>query len=95
MVNILEMYRNSESLCCVTGTKNSVVAQLYFKNKKKHTNKLMDKEIRFVVTRGRGWGRGNWMKAVKMYKLPVIRQISTRDIMCNMINIINTAICYI
>ena len=32
-------------------------------------------------------GRRNWMKAVKRYKLPVITEVSTRDVMCNMINI--------
>ena len=32
------------------------------------------------------------MKAVKTDKLPVI---STRDVMYNMINITNTAVCYI
>ena len=47
---------------------HSVVGQLYFKDK--HTNKLIEKEIRFVVTRGRGWGKGYWMKVVKRYKLP-------------------------
>ena len=35
------------------------------------------------------------MKVVKRYKFPVIRQISTRDVMYNMINIINTALRYI
>ena len=34
------------------------------------------------------------MKVIKRYKFPVIRQISTRDVMYNMINIINLAICY-
>lgn len=37
-------------------------------------------------------GRGNW-EVVKRYKVPVI--ISTRDVMYNMINILNTAVCYI
>ena len=46
------MYRNTESLCHVTGT-NSVVGQLYVKNKQ--TNKLIEEEIRFVVARGGGW----------------------------------------
>ena len=32
------------------------------------------------------------MKVVKRYKLPVIRQMSTRGIMYNMINIINTTV---
>ena len=35
-------------------------------------NKLIDKEIRFVVSRGRGVGRKDWMKTVKKYTLPVI-----------------------
>ena len=39
-------------------------------------------------------GRGNWMNVVKRYKLTVIRQIIARNIMYNMVNIINTAICY-
>ena len=40
-------------------------------------------------------GRENRMKVVKRYKLPVIREISTRDVTYNMINIINIAACYI
>ena len=39
--------------------------------------------------------RGNWMKVVKRYKLPGIRQVSTRDVTYNMINIINTVVCEI
>ena len=35
------------------------------------------------------------MKVVKRYKLPVIRQISTRDVMYNIMNITNAAVCYI
>ena len=37
--------------------------------------------------------RESWMKAVKMYKLRVVR-LSARDIVPDMIHIINTAICY-
>ena len=44
-----ETYTNTKSLCCVTGT-NTVVGHLYVKNK------LIEKEIRFVVTRGKGEG---------------------------------------
>ena len=62
------MYRNIESLCCVKGINKCCRSN--FKNKQ---NKLIEKEIRFVVTRGGGWGEGNWMKVVKRYKLPVIR----------------------
>ena len=31
-------------------------------------------------------GERNWREVVKSYKLPVIRKVSTRDIMYNMIN---------
>ena len=46
---------------------HSVAGQLYFKNKK-----LIKKEIR-PVTRDGGCGGGDWIKAVKRYKLPVLR----------------------
>ena len=42
-----------------------------------------------------GWGLGEFGEDSQKYKLPVIRLISTRDILYNMINIINTAVCYI
>ena len=35
------------------------------------------------------------MKAVKRYKLLVIRKISSKNVMYNMINIIDTAVCHI
>ena len=69
---------------------HSVVDQLYFK--KKQTHRKRD-QICCYQRQEVGVG-GNWMKAVKRYKLPVIRYISTRDIMYNMINIIKTAVCY-
>ena len=37
-------------------------------------------------------GKENWMKVIKRYTLPGIRQISTR---CNVQNDYNTAVCYI
>ena len=43
-----------------------------------------------VIRGGGGSGKGNWMKVVKRYK-----RIGTRDVTFNMINIINTAVCYI
>ena len=61
---------------------HSIIEQLYFKNN------LQEKKIKFVVTQA----GGNWMKAVKEYKLPVIR-LSTRDVTYNMIS--NTAVYYI
>ena len=49
-----------------------------------------------MATRGEGVGSGrrDWMKVVKRCKLPVTRSITTKDIMYNMINIINTSVCY-
>ena len=67
----------------------STTSQLYFKNK------LREKEIRSVVIPAGVYGRGNWMKAVKRLKLPVIRWINSRDIMYNLVNMINTVTCYI
>ena len=34
------------------------------------------------------------MKVVKRYKAPVVKSVSTGDVMYNMINIMNTAACY-
>lgn len=55
---------------------------LYFKK----TNKLTEKGIRLVGSGGEAgiwWvlGKGNWMKAVKRYKLLVIRYISPDDVL--------------
>ena len=57
------MYRNIAS--CIKRNVHGTVVQSHFKNKHTYIEK-----IRFVVTRG---GEANWMKAVKRYKLPVIR----------------------
>ena len=49
-----------------------------------------------MVTRSGGNEKmGTWMKAIKRYKFPVIGKIMTRDVMYNMVNIINTTLCYI
>ena len=63
-----EMYRNTESLYSVTGT-NSVVGQLYFKDKQAYrkTDQICDYRGSGVV------GREDWMKVVKRYTLWVIR----------------------
>ena len=45
--------------------------QLYFKQQ---PYKLIEKESRFVVLTGSEW-RGNWMKVVEMYNLPLTRWI--------------------
>ena len=39
----------------------------------KNPSKLVGKKIRFVVTRGRGQGRGNRRQVVRRHKLPVIK----------------------
>ena len=42
------------------------------------------------------WVRGNWMRAIRRYKFPVI--LNSRNVVYNlnyMINVINTAVCYI
>ena len=56
------------------------------------TNELIEKEIRFVVLEAMGDGRKYWRKVVKRYKLSVIRYISTRDVMYNMMTITNADI---
>ena len=48
-----------------------------------------------MVTKGGSSGeRGNWINAVKMYEFLVIRYISTRNVMYNMMNINNTAVMF-
>ena len=46
------MSRNIQSLCCAPGT--HIVLKVNYTSE---ANKPTEKEIRFVVTRGRGWGR--------------------------------------
>jgi len=36
--------------------------------------------------------RGNWRKVVKRYKLPVIREIGTREVMYNLMTTAKTAV---
>ena len=89
-----EMFRNTESLCCVTGT--SVVLLVSYTSKtKKERNKLRKRDQICAYQRQRVGSRGNWMKAVKRYKFLVIRYISTKDGIYSMINIINIAVCFI
>lgn len=62
-----EMYRYTESLCCVKGTNGEL--QVNFTSK---TNS--EKETRFVVTRGGGWGeegqdKGNQKVQTSSYKI--------------------------
>ena len=68
-----------------TRNQHSTLGSLYFKNKQNHK-----KRSDFCLPQE----MGNWMKGVKMHKVPILRWISTRDIMYNLINIIHTAIGY-
>ena len=51
-----EMYRNIKSQCCRTGT--NIVLCFRVIILQKQTNNLIEKEIRFVVTRGGEMGGG-------------------------------------
>ena len=81
-----------ESLECALGTTLVIyVSQLYFK--KKQIDKLMEKEIQFVLTRGREQGKGNWLKVVKGYRLSAMRLYVLGTY--SMINMINNVTYYI
>ena len=58
----------------------------------KQISKLIEKEIRFGVTRSGGGRKLNWMKIVKRYKLPFI---SIRYVNYKTLNIINIVVHYI
>ena len=60
---------------------------------KTENTKLKGKEIRFVITKGRRLGTGNWTKTVKEYKLGY--KIKAPHVMFNMMNPVNTATWYI
>ena len=51
-------------------TEKRQILYIYVKSKKQQQQtKFLEKEIRFVVTGGRGGRKGNWRKVVKRYKL--------------------------
>lgn len=41
--------------------------------RKKETNKIIEKEARLIFARGGLWGKQNWMQVVRRLTLPVIR----------------------
>lgn len=47
-----------ESLCCATGAK--IVLKVTDTSKNTQANKLIEQEIRFVVTRGKACGKGGF-----------------------------------
>ena len=81
-----EMFRNTESLCCITET-NSVVGQ--------SSSKTNSQEKRSVLRlpeeswRGGGQDEGGQKVQALSYKIK-----NTRDVMYNTINIMNAALCY-
>ena len=60
-----EMYRNTEALCCIKGT--NIVLQV---NDTLKTNKH---KKRNEICGYQRWGEGDWIKAVKRYKLAIIK----------------------
>lgn len=62
---------------------------------REETTKLTEKEIRLVVARGGGSGRGDWRKVVTRYKLPVTRELNPRDLTYNTVTTANHADCMV
>ena len=60
------MYRDLESLCCITG--NNIILQVVILQKQ--TNSQKDKICGY---QRQDLARGNWMKVVKSYKPPVMK----------------------
>ena len=46
------------------------------KKQKQNKNKKAHRNGTDWIARGKGWSMGQWVKVVKMYKLPVIRQVT-------------------
>ena len=82
IVEIFEMHRNIKSLCCVPGT--DITLEINYTSKK--ANKLIEKEITFVVTRS--GGEGELDEGSQKVQTSGCKQISTRNVMYNMISII-------
>lgn len=57
--------------------------------------KLVDIENGVVVTRCGVWGLARWVRVIKRYKLPVIRQISPGNVTYSMTTIVNNTVLYI
>ena len=79
-----ELHRNIGRPCCVIRTYIALKVNITSK-----TNKLVGQEMRFVVTRGRRWEEAELDEGCQRYKLPVI---STSDVICTVIDIINTVL---
>jgi len=54
--------------------------------------KIIDTKNKLVGARCGWWGVGKWMKKVKRFKYPIIKEISSRDIIYNMVTIVNTVL---
>ena len=82
-----EMYQNSESLCCVTGS--NIVQQADYASK---TNS-QKKEVKFVVTRGKGWGKKELDKGSQKVQAVSCKINKHQGCNVNMVNIISIAVC--
>ena len=82
-----KMYRNIESLRCVTGT-NTVLQVNYTSKTNTQIYKPTEKQIRFGVARGRGWGGGELDEGSQKIQTFTYK-IRTKDVTYNMINLSN------
>ena len=58
---VIIMCKNTDSWSCVTGINIILLVNYISKTNKQKSEKM----IRFVVTRGKWWGKENWIKEVK------------------------------
>ena len=70
------MYRDIKLLCYVPGTK-IVFWSIILQKQANGQNKLVEKEIIFVHSRGRGWGQGGLDQGNQ--KVQNSTKVSTRD----------------
>ena len=65
---------------------NTIRSRLDMETKK---NKVIETKNKLVVARGK------WVKVVKGYQLPVIRYISSGDVMYSIVTVLNNAVLHI
>ena len=85
------MHRNIESLFCAPGA--NTVLQVNYTSTNKHTNSQKKRSDLWLPEAG-SENVGNWMKVVKKVQTSSYK-INTKDVMYNIIKIINTAVYYI
>ena len=93
--NVISLYDDRWQLDLFWWPGSNIVSLVNYTSEDKQTNDIIEKEIRFVVSKGGEWGKWELDEGGQRYKHPVTRYINTRDVMSNMINIMKTAVCYI